>query len=258
MRVGACLSWEHAYLLKEAGGDFIELPLAKVAQLEESHFEEVSQSLFLPAEVFNIFLPPSLRIVGEYVDWKMVEKYLQIAFTRAQQLGGKVIVFGSGGARRVPENFPKRKAEEQILLFLSLASDIAVDKSFTIAVEHLNSSETNTINSFEEALQLVEKLGRDNVGVLADIYHLLKEGEDLEVIRKAGEKLLHIHLSDPERNPPLKGEKVVKDFLLLLKEMGYKNRISVECRWSDLGKELPKVIQTLKNQWRCAYEHSFP
>lgn len=253
LRFGACLAWEYADLLKEAGGDFIETPLARVAQLGESDFNGLSQSLALPAEVFNIFLPSSLRIIGEAVNWEMIEAYLRLALPRAKQLGGEVIVFGSGGARRAPAGFPQEEIRGQLLDFLSLASEIAEEESLAIAVEHLNSSETNTLNRFEEALQLVEELGRDNLGVLADIYHLLKEGEKLEVVREAGRKLLHVHISGPERNPPLREEKVIGEFLSLLREMGYQSRISIESRWEDVAKELPQSIETLKKQWRCFY-----
>lgn len=257
LKFGACLNWRFSSFLKKAGGDFIELPLSQIAQMEDEEWKELNRSLALPAEVFNVFLPGSLKIVGENRDWGRIEGYLRQALPRARSLGGEVIVFGSGGSRRAPEGFPPGEARDQLLEFLSLASEIAEEESLSIAVEHLNSSETNTINRFEEALRLVEDLGRGNVGVLADIYHLIKEGEELEVVKHAGEKLFHIHISDPERNPPLRKEIVIEEFLYLLKEMGYKKRISIESKWGDIEKELPQAIEALKEEWRCAYGESF-
>lgn len=249
LKFGACLSGEYSYLLKKAGADFIELPLAEVAQLEESDFNKLFQNLSLPAEVFNIFLPSSLKIIRETTNWDEIEEYLLKAFPRAKRLGGEVVVFGSGGARRAPENLSNQEVKDRLLSFLSLASELAEKEGLNIAIEHLNRGETNTITSFSEALQLAKELGKENVGVLADIYHLFKEGENMEVIGEAGKKLFHIHISDPERNPPLGGMGIIKDFFSHLKEMNYKGRISIECRWNDLERELPLCIEILKKQW---------
>lgn len=249
LKFGACLSWEYSSLLKEAGGDFIELPLAKVALLEESDFRELLQNLVLPAEVFNIFLPSNFKIMEENLDWKELENYLSKALGRAKRLGGEVIVFGSGGARRAPDSLSPQEIGERLLGFLSLVSDIAEREGLRIAIEHLNRGETNTITSFAEALQLAGQLGRDSVGVLVDIYHLAKEKEKIDTIKRAGGKLFHIHLSDLDRNPPLKEDEVIKDFFYILKKMNYQNRISLECRWNNLEIELPMSIEILKKQW---------
>jgi len=252
LKFGACLSWEYVDLLKKAGGDFVELPLAKVAQLEIRDFEELSRNLPLPAEVFNIFLPSSIKIIGPEVDWLKIKDYLLLALPRAKRLGCEVVVFGSGGARRAPENFPNEESKTQLLSFLSLASEIANEEGLLIAIEPLNSSETNTINTLREALQLAKELDRENVGVIADIYHLLREGEGLETIEEAGEKLFHIHISDPERNPPLKEDSILRDFMRVLKKVNYQRRISIESRWNDLEEELPQAIKALKNLWEVS------
>ncbi|MBC7327712.1 sugar phosphate isomerase/epimerase [bacterium] len=252
LKFGVCSSWENSAILKNAGADFIELPLARIAQMEEKDFDELSRNLTLPAEVFNILLPSNLKIVGEAVDWQTLEHYLKLALPRAKRIGGEVIVFGSGGARRTPDNWDKRKAKSQLLAFLNLAIDIAEKEGLKIAIEPLNRFETNTINRLEDALELVEELGKNNLGVLADFYHILKENEHFDVLKKAKDKLLHIHISDEDRNPPLERNTKIEEFFCILKKISYKGRISIESQWENLEKELPLAIENLKREWRCS------
>ncbi len=247
MKIGCCVGWDKANLVKEAGGDFLELPLSQVASLSEEEFRRL-KSLSLPGEAFNILLPSGMKIVGPEVEWNSVRGYLNKAFARARELGGEVIVFGSGGARRRPEGFPLQKAEEQILEFLSLASDIASSYGLRIAVEHLNSLETNMITTLREAVSFVKRVERENIGVMVDLYHLLKEGEDMEEVRRTREHLLHIHIADEDRNPPSRKESI-KSFLALLKEIGYNNRISIESKWEDIEQQLPYAFNILRILW---------
>ena len=221
-----------------------------MAKLDEKEFNNLLSSLSLPAEAFNIFLPSSLKIVGENVDWGAIEDYLDLALRRAKLLGGEVIVFGSGGQRRKEENFPQEKAMEQISHFLLKACEIGERFGLKIAIEHLNRDETNTINRVSDALQLAEQVGKENLGVIVDIYHLLKEKEGWEVMERADKRLFHIHISDPQRNPPLGKEDILGEFLSFLKKIGYENRISIESRWQNIEEELPKAIENLKSIWR--------
>jgi sugar phosphate isomerase/epimerase len=69
-------------------------------------------------------------------------------------------------------------------------------------------------------------------------------------MERAGKKLFHIHISDPQRNPPLGKERILSKFLAFLKKIGYENRISIESRWQNIEEELPKAIENLKSIWR--------
>ena len=54
-----------------------------------------------------MFVPAEVRLTGPEVDWAQVEGYLETAIGRVAALGGQAIVFGSGGARRVPDGSPR-------------------------------------------------------------------------------------------------------------------------------------------------------
>ena len=92
-------------------------------------------------------------MTGPDVDKARLDSYLAAATERAAELDGEIIVFGSGGARHVPEGFSRTRAHDQILEFLEAAANYAGEHGLVIAIEHLNRSETNVITSIAEAVK---------------------------------------------------------------------------------------------------------
>ena len=105
--------------VKDSGFDYIELPLSTIAGLDEVEFEGVLSALDdagLPCEACNLFFPGSLRLTGTRKRIRQeLRQYLKLAIGRAARLGARVIVFGSGGARRVPPGFAKELAWVQLV-----------------------------------------------------------------------------------------------------------------------------------------------
>lgn len=256
MKFGVCAPLEAAAFLRDAGYDYIELTV--VSLMPEKSDEECRELLQqvsgspLPAEAFNVFLPGDLKITGPEVDSERLERYLQSSLKRVADLGGRVVVFGSGGARRVPDGFPRERAWEQLRGFLCKAADCAEEFGVVLAIEPLNSKECNIVNSVSEAVQLSEEVNRQSVKVLADMFHMVEDGEPLENVAIAGRRLAHVHVADTGRLYPGSGCNDFRTFFRVLKSIGYDARISIECRWGDFNAEAPKALEFLKEQWANA------
>ena len=123
--------------------------------------------------------------------------YVGQAFDRLAQLGVSLVVFGSGGARRVPDGFARDEAFAQLVDFSRRAARLARPRSITIAVEPLRRQETNIINSAAEGLELVEAVGDETFQLMVDFYHLASEHEGPDIIVRAREHLRHIHMANP-------------------------------------------------------------
>src|SRR5438067_7200519 len=65
-----------------------------------------------PMPASNVLLPPDLKVVGPAVDHARLDRYAANAFRRAQEIGMTIVVFGSAGARMIPDGFPATKAFE--------------------------------------------------------------------------------------------------------------------------------------------------
>lgn len=241
-----------------AGCEFAEFGVGMTApELPESAFEGFRRAVEasgLRAECFNSYIPPRLKLVGPNRDWKAIQQYVAVSAERMASLGGEVVVFGSGGARSVPEGYPRQKAEAELIEFLQMAGEHAQQFGLQIAVEPLNRRESNILNTIAEALALVERVAHPHVGVLADFYHLDEEGEPFEHIAQAGERLFHVHVADTGRLYPGSGSYDYPSFYAALQGAGYDRRISIECNWHNFAEEVGPAMRFLRESYRAFLE----
>lgn len=237
--------------LKEIGFDYAELSLAHLCAMDETHFSKVKVELLgfgLPLEACNNFFPPTLPLIGASAQIEVIKNYLEKAFSRAAELGVKTIVFGSGGARAVPENVAYPEAIEQLARILRLINSYAIRYNMVIAIEPLRKQECNIINTYHEALVLANLADCQNVHCLLDVFHLKEEKENISVIKIQPEQLAHVHFAEPEgRIFPLETNKqVYKSILNHIRHSGYDKRISIEAYSSNFQNDAAKVLRLLK------------
>jgi sugar phosphate isomerase/epimerase len=254
MRFGCCADPEAGDILAEAGYDYIELSVSRHLQpeMDQGEWSDVRRGLKaqpLTAEAFNTFLPADLKVTGPTVDPERISRYLGVAFQRAAEVGGRLVVFGSGGARTVPEGFPRERAWRQLVDFVRQAGDEAARTGLTLAIEPLNRGESNVLNDVSEAVQLAQAADHPEVTVLADLYHIVREGEPLEHVVEASTWISHVHVADTSRRPPGQGTYPYPLFVSALQQIGYDQRCSVECRWRDLPTECGPALEYLRAMW---------
>jgi sugar phosphate isomerase/epimerase len=166
----------------------------------------------------------------------------------------KILVFGSGGARNVPDGFDRTKANRQIEDFARSAADAAAAavSDVTIAIEPLNRGECNILNTLAEAAAIARRIAHPNLRVLVDTYHLWLEEEPLQHVADAMDLVAHVHVADKDgRVPP--GESGTSDYRALfriLKSGGYDSRMSVEASRFDVAGRGAAVLSFLKQQWK--------
>lgn len=67
----------------------------------------------------------------------------------------------------------------------------------------------------------------------ADIYHMLKEAEGVDIIEKAGGYLVHCDIAEKEnRNPPGELGQDFRPYLIALKKIKYAGKIIIESMWN--------------------------
>lgn len=256
MKFGCCTPLDNIAIVEKAGYDYVELPVNSVKpEKEEKEFLQVRkqiEQLDIKPEVFNCFIPAHLKIVGPSTDSTRIYNYVRIALERVAILGGEIVVFGSGGARKIPERFSRENALRQLKDFLKMASDEAQKNNLLIAIEPLRKEETNVIHQLKEAYELSLKVNQKLIRVLADLYHMNEENEPLSNLIKVKDRLIHIHVADTGRKYPGSGEYDYSSFFKFLKEARYDARISCECKWNNFTQEMGKALSFLRNKWKTA------
>lgn len=254
IRFGVCTSFDHVQELAQAGYDYIELGFAGTGTLKEEDFRKVRDVILgspIRAEAYNGMLPGDFRLTGEDADLNPVKEFCKTAFARAAELGGKVVVFGSGKSRNVPDQFPREKAYDQLAEFLHMAAEIAAPYGIRLVIEPLNRKESNILNSVSEAVDLCKIVNDEYVGVLSDLYHVGQEKEDTSGMLRAGDKLWHCHIAEPaNRTSPVDGdggETWYRLFFDALHKINYDGRLSIEGRINDFSSDIIKSLAFLKN-----------
>lgn len=257
MRFGFCGGPEHLETLRSAGYDYAEWAVAS-ALAPEKPTDEIMPSLQakvagagLVPEAYNVFLPGDLKVVGDSVDTSRQADYLKSAFARVSQLGGEIVVFGSGRSRQIPDGFSKDEATAQVIDFLRRAAPIAQEYGVTIAIEPLSARECNFINAVSEAVEIARTVASDAVGVLSDLYHVTDQNQPYSETEQAGPLLKHVHVAGAEgrRVPNSDDIGFLADYFAILKAAGYSGRISVEGHVEDISQEAPAALDCLRAAW---------
>ena len=212
-------------------------------------------NLQTPLYAFNIFIPGELKVVGPDVNEAALIEYVEKVFSRARKAKVDRIIWGSGGSRRVPGGFDPAKAKEQFISISKKIAQAASRHNITLALENLNSTETNFINTVEEALDVVKRVNHKNLRLCVDIYHMLKEGESPEIISKTKGFTIYCEVAEKNgRTPPGAQKENFIPYLSALKIIGYQGPVMIECRWKDVSSEGLPAITYLKGQLEEAYK----
>ncbi len=220
-------------IILKNGFSFAESTVGMIMQLSDSELQKAAETIQL--EVCNSFIPPTLPIVKGGAPLK---DYVKEAMRRMEMLGIGIVIFGSGAARRIPDGMAMSDGMKHLEDFLHMCNEYGKKHNVVVAVEPLNSRETNAITSLEQGLTLVDKLQLPQIKLLADCFHMDREQEDLSILDQAARVLVHVHVSGPDRAyPGKKSNPYLLAFLDKLKEIDYKGRVAVECSFDDFDSE---------------------
>ena len=255
-QIGICVDPDRFEAAQAAGFDYVETNASRVAALAEPDFEKLAAQvaqLRIPVAASMSFIPGAIKLTGPEVDPAKQMAYVTGTLSRLKRLGVKVVVLGSGGARRVPDGFSRDEAFNQLVDFCRRIAPVARENGITIAIEPLRKQETNIINTAREGLALVKAVDRPEIRLLVDYYHLAEEGENPDIIAEAGPLVVHTHIANPKgRVYPLSlDESAYGGFFSNLCKIGYQGRLSIEASTKDFAAEAPQSLALLRNARMC-------
>ncbi len=261
MKYGVCICFDNIEGIKQAaeiGYDYVEFSFQAIVNADDKAFNNMKNllsELNIKCETTNCFLPGSFNISSGNADMNEVAAFVEKGMKRGQELGLRIVVFGSGGAKQIPDGVEFGTAFKRLYEFLrDIVSPIAGKYDIQIAIEPLCKKEVNIINTVIEGAMLAVATGKDNIAVLADIYHMKEENETWQDILDVGSQLIHSHISNPGSDsnnakrvyPTDKNEYDYKGFLDAIEKVGCK-RCSVEASIAgDFYENLAKTYKLLK------------
>ncbi|MDE2903705.1 MAG: sugar phosphate isomerase/epimerase [Chloroflexota bacterium] len=234
MRFGCCGPIENMPAMRAAGYDYAELRVVDLRpDDDETVYAPIKRQIEdagLPPEALNVFIPPHHPVVGPDRDLEGLRAYVTTAMGRMRDLGTRLVVFGSGGARSTPPGFDHHLVPGQLQDFLLLAGGIAADHDMDLVIEPLWRDVCDTINTIVEGFVAARQSGHPRVWTLADWFHVFHNDEPLETLAEVAPRLRHIHVPVPPiaGAPEQPTDPGFDEFLDALLATGYDLRMSVE------------------------------
>lgn len=105
----------------------------------------------------------------------------------------------------------------------------------TFLLEPLNRYEGNVVNTIGEAAEIIRSLSTRQVSILADLFHMNIEEQDVcAALRAGGPLIAHVQLADSNRRPAGHGHTDFRAVAATLASIGYAGYLSAEALpWPD-------------------------
>lgn len=254
MKFGVCVGTdiEKMKYIKSAGYDYAEGHCQEIAKKDKAYLDEMLAT-GLPMVAANCFI--GMRVVGEDKNEAEIKAYLEKLFENASYLGIKYLVFGSSGARRIPDGMTLEDGRAQIIDFLK--NDVlpfAEKYNITIAIEPLRPEECNAINTVADGVEIAEKINSPYIKVLADVAHMYVQNESMESLLQYKDRVVHAHTSNPDPDPSLNRKRIYpvstdkfsqSSFIESLKAIGVEH-CSIEAEVTDFENDVINAYEVLK------------
>lgn len=160
------------------------------------------------------------------------------------------------GGPKLPDLAPWKTAEtlecDLLVDLLGPLADSAEKAKCFLLVEPLNRYETHLLKRLADAVAIVKRVNRKGVVIMADLFHMNIEEDNIpEAILSAGKLIHHVHLADSQRLQPGTGMTDFRAAFKALKQVGFKDYMALECGVrGNRPKALKACVEFLKKQMR--------
>ncbi|KVC81926.1 epimerase [Burkholderia ubonensis] len=235
----------------ETGFDFIEVPALDPASIDteftrrelERHGLGVTFSLGLDAQTDISSGDPTRAARGK----AKLDDVLRVARDcGATHVCG--ILYSAFQKNAVPTT---RAGVAMAADILGQVADTAAQYGITLGLEVVNRYESNVLNTASQGVELCDRIGRPNVKVHLDTYHMnIEESDIMSAIRDTGEHLGYFHIGDSHRGYLGSGN---VDFTAVFRALvfsGYTGPITFESFSSRVvGQPLEGILAIWRNLW---------
>ncbi|MEO1227066.1 MAG: sugar phosphate isomerase/epimerase family protein [Pseudomonadota bacterium] len=223
--------------------DILEIALLAPASVDAEHTRGLFGNTGI-TPVCSLTLPGEVR-ASRYPD-KAVE-FLTLAIDKTADLGGVALCGVTYGLLGERTNEPPTEAElDNVAKAIDAAATHAAARGIELGLEAVNRYETHLLNTAEQTVRLIERVGQPHVFVHLDTYHMnIEENGVANGIIAAGERLKYIHLSESHRGVPGTGTVPWDEIFGAMAAIGFQGGMVVE---SFIN--LPPEIAAALSVWR--------
>jgi len=206
--------------------DFVEIPLLNPQIVDAPHTKILLEQHQMRA-MCSLGLPEQAW-ASKHPD--VAIDYLKFALNKTREIGAEGlsgVTFGGIGERT--GHPPSEKELENVARVLDAAAAHAKKLDLLFGIEPVNRYENHLINTGWQAVQMIERVGAENIFVHLDTYHMnIEEKGAGNGILDAREHLKYIHLSESDRGTPGEGCCDWDEIFTTLAAINFKGGLAME------------------------------
>lgn len=214
------------------GYDLVEIPVEDPGLIDGLTVRKALNEHDLKPTVCGVF-GPTKDLTSEDVSlhdncFQYIEKCFELCNEWGVDFLAGPMYSAVGKARMV--SVEQRKTEwDRAVTNLGKVCELAKNHGQAIALEPLNRFESDLVNTAEDVVRLVNDINHPNARVLLDGFHMTIEEKNIrEAINTAGDKLIHVQVSENHRGIPGTGLTPWDDFKRGLEDIAYQGAIVIE------------------------------
>jgi len=230
-----CSQWSNETLdlidrVKRLGMDFIEIPLMALDTFDAAAVRKRLNDAELDSCTSTVLLEGMDLTSHDKDERRRAVEYLKRCVEATHAIGA-VNFSGVIYSQHVKpaERRPTAAERDYAVEGFREAAEHAKSLGVTIGVEPVNRYETYLLNTAEQAMAFVERVGLDNVGVHLDTYHMnIEEKSFGDAVRRTGSRMMHLHLCENDRGVPGSGLVDWDDLFAALRDVDYRGYAALE------------------------------
>jgi D-psicose/D-tagatose/L-ribulose 3-epimerase len=231
--------------VKAMGFDILEIACENPALLDIPRINQALKQNHLETIICGVFGPDRNISSSDIVVRENARSYMRWMIDAAAQTGSPVIcgpMYSAVGKAHLEDDQARAEEWATAVTELRECCDIAALSKVKLALEPLNRFETDMINTVSQGIQLIQDVGRDNLGFHLDTFHMhLEEKNSAEAIRLAGDRIFHFHACENDRGVPGTGQVHWPEIAQALKSVNYQGQVVIESFTSQV-KEIARAV----------------
>lgn len=235
----------------EAGFDLLELSLHALDTIDVAHARQTLADAGCQVACSRGLAPDADVSSEDTAVVRRGARLLQASLAATAGMGGRVLtgaLYSAFGKAHAPLSARGRANAVAVLKELA---DEAAGVGVTLGLEVCNRYETNVVNTARQVLDLWDDVGRDNVMIHLDTYHMNIEEDDLvRPLHDVGDRLGYVHVGENHRGFLGSGHIDFTGFFHALADIGYAGPITFESFSSAVvAQGLSNDLAVWRNLW---------
>lgn len=214
------------------GFDFVELPVEDPGHFDAKSLKPTLERLGLEAVICTAVTPERDLTATSPEARQQAFDYFEACLQLAQDLGAKCVagpLYAPVGKARLETEELRRLEWHRSVASLAMLAESAGRRGLTLGLEPINRFETDMVNTVEDALAMLDAVGSPHLGISLDSFHMnIEETDFRRAIELAGERLIHIQVSDSHRGVPGEGNSDWTGLREGLRAIGYDGKLAIE------------------------------